>query len=402
MGTEKKSQAEHMSSPGGMLVKSWTKGVHFEEQAREQLRQIAQLPFIHKWVAAMPDVHLGIGATVGSVIPTKGAIIPAAVGVDIGCGMIAQKTSLRASDLPDSLQKIRSQIERDVPVGDNYYKNGAPKLSEQAWVKLEPGYRQILEKHRMIRDDKQYRQLGSLGGGNHFIELCLDEEQSVWVMLHSGSRGIGNKIGRYFIELAKRDMEKRIGSLPHRDLAYFSEDTEHFADYVEAVSWAQSFARINREIMMARVLEGLRRHLPAFQLREKAVNCHHNYVESEIHYGEKVYVTRKGAVSARAGELGIIPGSMGAKSFIVRGFGNEESFHSCSHGAGRTMSRTKAKELISLDDHRRATASVECRKDAGVLDESPGAYKDIDAVMAAQSDLVEIVHTLKQVVCVKG
>jgi tRNA-splicing ligase RtcB (3'-phosphate/5'-hydroxy nucleic acid ligase) len=398
------TNAEILSPPSGGMIKSWTKGVIFETQARQQLENIAGLPFIHKWVAAMPDVHLGIGATVGSVIPTKGAIIPAAVGVDIGCGMMAQKTSLVASDLPDNLSQIRAQIERDIPVGDNFYKGDVPDASLAAWEKLDAGYVRIMEKHPKIHGSKKYRQLGTLGGGNHFIELCLDEAGGVWVMLHSGSRGIGNALGRYFIELAKRDMENQLGSLPDRDLAYFKEGSRHFADYVEAVYWAQDFARLNRDIMMGRAIAALRRQkkLKPFTLEERAVNCHHNYVELEHHYGADVFVTRKGAVRARHGDLGIIPGSMGAKSFIVRGKGNPESFCSCSHGAGRAMSRTKAKEQISLEEHRRATAGVECRKDAAVIDESPAAYKDIDAVMAAQSDLVEIVHTLKQVVCVKG
>jgi tRNA-splicing ligase RtcB len=316
---------------------------------------------------------------------------------------MAQQTTLTASDLPDNLSVIRAQIERDIPVGQESYRS-APSESKAAWGQLDAGYQRILEKHPKIRDSKKELQLGTLGGGNHFIELCLDENQQVWIMLHSGSRGVGNLLGRYFIELAKRDMEKTLSNLPHRDLAYFEEGSRHFADYVEAVGWAQDFARQNREIMMKRVIHGLQRNakLPPFQLLEKAVNCHHNYVEKEMHYGEEVFVTRKGAVRAREGELGIIPGSMGAKSFIVRGKGNAESFCSCSHGAGRTMSRTKAKELITLEEHRRATEGVECRKDKSVIDESPRAYKDIDAVMAAQSDLVEVVHTLKQVVCVKG
>lgn len=402
----KKSETkfEVIDSPSGGLVKSWTKGVLFEDEARRQLKNIAELPFIFKWVAAMPDVHAGIGATVGSVIPTKGAIIPAAVGVDIGCGMMAQKTSLRASDLPDSLSAIRGQIERDVPVGFGDYKDKTPEASMQAWKAMAAGHSRIMEKHPKIRESKTFKQLGTLGGGNHFIELCLDENQSVWIMLHSGSRGVGNNIGRYFIELAKKDMEKWFIHLPDQNLAYFAEGTEFFNDYVEAVYWAQTYAKMNRELMMQRVIAGLKHQkgLPPFTLEERAVNCHHNYVELEHHFGENVYVTRKGAVRAREGDLGIIPGSMGAKSFIVRGKGNSDSFHSCSHGAGRKMSRTKARELISLEDHRKATAEVECRKDKGVIDESPAAYKDIDTVMAAQSDLVEVVHTLRQVVCVKG
>lgn len=401
---EPKKKFEILQSENGNLIKTWTKGVLFEDEARAQLKRMADLPFVYKWISAMPDVHAGKGTTVGSVIPTKGAIIPAAVGVDIGCGMMAQKTSLRASDLPDSLAPIRGQIERDVPVGNNFHRKNIPEQNLTAWTQMETGFKQIMEKHPKIREAQTFKQLGTLGGGNHFIELCLDENQDVWIMLHSGSRGVGNAIGNYFIELAKKEMEKWFIQLPHHDLAYLSEGSEYFNDYVEAVYWAQNFARMNRELMMTKVVSGLKhmKNLPPFTLLERAVNCHHNYVELEHHFDQNVYVTRKGAVRARTGDLGIIPGSMGAKSFIVRGLGNPDSFCSCSHGAGRTMSRTKAREMISLDEHKKATANVECRKDMAVLDESPGAYKDIDAVMAAQSDLVEIVHTLKQVVCVKG
>ncbi|NQZ01710.1 MAG: RtcB family protein [Bdellovibrionales bacterium] len=401
---KKKSKYEVLETKSGKLVKTWTKGVPFEEEAKNQLRKLAELPFIHKWVAVMPDVHAGRGSTVGSVIPTTGAIIPAAVGVDIGCGMMAQKTSLKASDLPDNLKAIRTQIERDVPVGFGYHKKRVPIACEKAWVSLDAGYNQIMEKHPLIKATKKYKQLGTLGGGNHFIELCLDEEQNVLIMLHSGSRGVGNNIGRYFIELAKKEMERWFIHTPNTELAYLPEGSEHFEDYIEAVGWAQGFARINREVIMAAVIEGLQRskELPTFLLEESAVNCHHNYVELEHHYGKNVYVTRKGAVRARKGDLGIIPGSMGARTFIVEGLGNEESFHSCSHGAGRTMSRTRAKELITVDEHRQATEGVECKKDQSVIDESPRAYKDIDAVMEAQSDLVKVRHTLKQIVCVKG
>ncbi len=395
---------EIIQTDEGGLIKSWTKGVPFEDEARGQVKKLASLPFIHKWVAIMPDVHAGRGATIGSVIPTVGAIIPAAVGVDIGCGMMARKTSLKASDLPDSLKKIRSQIERDVPVGFEYHKKRVPTACEKAWQGLEKGYSRVMEKHPLIRESKRYKQLGTLGGGNHFIELCLDENQNVWIMLHSGSRGVGNNIGRYFIELAKKEMERWFISLPNKDMAYLPEGSQFFEDYIEAVSWAQNFARMNREIMMEAVIGGLNhsKELPPFLLEDRAVNCHHNYVELEHHFGKNVYVTRKGAVRARRGDLGIIPGSMGARSFIVEGLGNEDSFHSCSHGAGRTMSRTKAKEVITLDEHTKATEGVECRKDTGVLDESPKAYKDIDSVMEAQSDLVKIKYTLKQIVCVKG
>jgi tRNA-splicing ligase RtcB (3'-phosphate/5'-hydroxy nucleic acid ligase) len=369
---------------------------------------IATIPFVGPWVAVMPDVHLGKGATVGSVIPTQGAIIPAAVGVDIGCGMAAVRTTLRAKDLPDSLAYLRSAIERRVPVGNG--KGGEHRrLPDSIEARLaQSGLAQQLDaikaKHRSIRTDKIDKQIGTLGGGNHFIEICLDEAGAVWAMLHSGSRGTGNLIGTYFIERAREKLAARtLGfHVPDKDLAFFMEGEPLFDDYVEAVGWAQDYARANREAMMARVLHEMHRVLPRFQLEKTAVNCHHNYVQREQHFGESLLVTRKGAVSARAGELGIIPGSMGAKSYIVRGKGNPDSFCSCSHGAGRKMSRTAAKQQITLKQHREATAHVECRKDPGVIDESPAAYKDIDAVMAAQSDLVEVVHTLRQVVCIKG
>jgi tRNA-splicing ligase RtcB (3'-phosphate/5'-hydroxy nucleic acid ligase) len=389
-------------------IKGWVRGVPLEPQAHEQLRNIASIPFVGPWVAVMPDVHLGKGATVGSVIPTRGAIIPAAVGVDIGCGMAAVRTTLRASDLPDDLGPLRNSIERSVPVGNGrggeHWKLPDSIVTRVAESGLVGRLDAIKQKHRKIRTDKLDRQIGTLGGGNHFIELCLDESDAVWVMLHSGSRGTGNLIGSYFIERAREELGKRVLGfhVPDKDLAFFMQGEPLFDDYVEAVSWAQDYARENREAMMARVLHEMRHRLPKFQLEKMAVNCHHNYVQKETHAGVELLVTRKGAVSARTGELGIIPGSMGAKSFIVRGLGNADSFHSCSHGAGRVMSRTAARQQITLAQHREATAHVECRKDAGVIDESPAAYKDIDAVMAAQSDLVEIVHTLRQVVCVKG
>jgi tRNA-splicing ligase RtcB len=396
--------AEGASTP----IKGWVRGVPVEDKAQQQLRNITTLPFVGPWVAVMPDVHLVIGATVGSVVPTQGAIIPAAVGVDIGCGMAAVRTTLRASDLPDDLALLRNSIERSVPVG-NGPGGDHRRIPDSVETKLaQSGLMARLEvirrKHPKIRPDKADRQIGTLGGGNHFIEICLDESDAVWVMLHSGSRGTGNLIGTYFIELARRQLEKRVLGfhVPDRDLAFFLEGEDLFGDYVEAVSWAQDYARANREAMMVRVLHEMRHRLPKFQLEKMAVNCHHNYVQREEHFGQPLLVTRKGAVSAREGELGIIPGSMGARSYIVRGKGNADSFHSCSHGAGRVMSRTAARAQITLKQHREATAHVECRKDAGVIDESPAAYKDIDAVMAAQSDLVDIVHTLRQVVCVKG
>jgi tRNA-splicing ligase RtcB len=387
----------------GAPIKAWTHGVPVEPEARKQLKNIAELPFIHGHIAVMPDVHLGRGATVGSVIPTKGAIIPAAVGVDIGCGMAAVMTNITAAQLPDSLKKIRAGIEAVIPVGQGSHKQ-PPRRAEAAWYQRhKSGYEAIEAKHPKIAEKKSAAlQIGTLGGGNHFIEICLDEADRVWVMLHSGSRNIGNRIGQYFIAKAKEEVEAAGLKLPDRDLAWLGEGTDAFNDYVDAVGWAQDYARSNRDVMMVAVLKVLHDTWPDITTMEVAVNCHHNYVEREEHFGERVWLTRKGAVRAGKGELGIIPGSMGARSFIVRGKGNPDSFESCSHGAGRAMSRTAAKERFTLEDHIAATAHVECRKDTGVIDETPMAYKDIDAVMAAQSDLVEVVHTLRQIVCVKG
>lgn len=396
----------------GVPIKAWIIGVTFEPEAETQLRRVAELPFVYKWVAAMPDVHAGKGATVGSVIATNGAIIPAAVGVDIGCGMIAVETTLTASQLPDDLKTIRSAIERAVPhgrtnnggPGDRGAWGNLPPRVLAAWQELEPGFKRIVERDPTLARGVTPEHLGTLGTGNHFIEMCLDEREHVWFMLHSGSRGVGNRIGSLFIERAKREMERWMIQLPDKDLAYLPEGSEHFGAYCDAVKWAQEFARTNRSLMMEATLEAVRNTglLPPFELGSEAVNCHHNYVAKEHHYGKNVWVTRKGAVHAGEGELGIIPGSMGAKSFIVRGKGNPESFCSCSHGAGRKMSRTAAKKFFTLEDHARMTEGVECRKDADVIDETPGAYKSIDDVMNAQADLVDIVHTLKQVVCVKG
>jgi len=403
---------EVFAPPHGAPIKAWTRGVPVEDAAKKQLMNIAALPFIYRWIAVMPDVHLGKGATVGSVIPTQKAIIPAAVGVDIGCGMMAVRTSLNARDLPDDLHPLRNAIEQAVPHGrtDNGGKNdrGAwrnpPQRQLEIWSQLEPKYAEIVTKHPRLGRGNDLNHLGTLGTGNHFIEICLDESENVWIVLHSGSRGVGNRIGQFFIELAKQDMRKWMINLPDQDLAYLPEGTEHFNDYVKAVSWAQKYAMTNRELMMAAIIDALRAPelLPPFEANAEVVNCHHNYVAIEEHYGERVFVTRKGAVRAGKDDLGIIPGSMGAKSFIVRGKGNAESFESCSHGAGRAMSRAEAKRRFTLEDHARATEGIECRKDADVIDETPAAYKSIDAVMQAQSDLVDVVHTLRQIVCVKG
>jgi tRNA-splicing ligase RtcB len=408
------SQCEVIEVPGGVPVKAWTRGVPFEEEAREQLRNAARLPFVHRWVVAMPDVHWGIGATVGSVIPTVGAVVPAAVGVDIGCGMMAVQTSLAARDLPESLAGLRSAIERAVPHGRSGGRRGrgrdvgawgnVPDDVMREWGRLAPGFERIADRHPALRAANHVTHLGTLGTGNHFIEVCLDEADRVWFLLHSGSRGVGNRIGRYFIALAREEMLQSDVQLPDADLAYLPEGSEHFADYVEAVEWAQGYAIANRERMMRAVIAAARGcpGIPPFTAGAVAVNCHHNYVAREHHYGADVLVTRKGALRARRGDLGIIPGSMGAHTYIVRGKGNPESFESCSHGAGRAMSRNAARRVFTVADHAADTAGVECRKDEAVLDETPRAYKPIDAVMAAQSDLVEVVHTLRQVVCVKG
>ena len=391
-------------------VYGWTEGVPMDDKAIDQLRNVAKMPFIHHHMAVMPDCHWGCGATVGSVIPTLGAIIPAAVGVDIGCGMMAVRTGITAADLPDNLHAIRCDIEAAVPHGrtDNGGINdeGAHKeaiiLPDAMKVRLQ----NIVAKHPDLSraSERAPFHIGTLGTGNHFIELCLDEEQRLWIMLHSGSRGIGNKICTYFIERAKKEMQRWFINLPDMDLAYLPEGSVLFDDYVEALEWAQEFALLNRQHMMAQVVKILRGYFTdkVGSVDEVAVNCHHNYVTREQHYGKNVWLTRKGAVQARKGTMGIIPGSMGAKSFIVRGKGNFESFNSCSHGAGRIMSRGEAIKSITIEQHEQDTSGVECKKDISVIDESPRAYKPIDAVMNAQDDLVEIVHTLKQIVCVKG
>ena len=392
-------------------IKAWIKGVELEEQAKQQLFNIASLPFIHNHIAIMPDVHWGMGATVGSVIPTIGAVIPAAVGVDIGCGMMAVKTSLIAADLPDNLLALRTAIEKVIPHGRT---NNGRSGDRGAWSQVPDHYVTefdfkgldiIVKKHPKIMDaaKRAPHHIGTLGTGNHFIEICLDSNNAVWLMLHSGSRGIGNRIGTYFIELAKEDLKTAGIQLVDLDLAYLKEGTKHFDDYIEAVGWAQHFALVNREVMMTTCIKAVRNIINKHFLCDlMVVNCHHNYVQKEYHFGKDVWLTRKGAVCASEGVLGIIPGSMGARSFIVKGKGNKDSFESCSHGAGRRISRNEAKRRYSLKDHIKATEGVECRKDQDVIDETPMAYKDIDKVIQAQSDLIEPIYTLKQVLCVKG
>ena len=388
---------------GGAPIKIFTDDV--DQASIEQLGAVSRLPIIAGHVAAMPDVHLGIGATVGSVIPTSKALIPAAVGVDIGCGMAATRLSLRADQLPDNLRPVREAIENAVPLGRSAH--ARPAGDHAVLEMLQEGLTPILERHARIRsmvrniEETTPAQVGTLGGGNHFIEVCTDGA-SVWIMLHSGSRRIGNAIGTYFTQLARKDMERQQKNLPAKDLAYLEEGSDHFTDYVEALGWAQRYALENRRLMMKLTIAAIRPLLPPFRATETAIECHHNYVAQETHFGHEVYVTRKGAIRAGRGDLGIIPGSMGASSYIVRGLGNTDAIDSCAHGAGRRLSRSAAKRSYTTADLERQTAGIECRKDTGVLDEIPAAYKDIDTVMANSSDLVEILHTLRQVVCVKG
>lgn len=403
--------------PGkGAPIKAWVEGVQVEEEAKNQLRNVASLPIIAGHIAVMPDVHWGNGATVGSVIPTKDAIVPAAVGVDIGCGMVAVRTDLKADQLPDSLVSLRTEIEAAVPHGGpgirgSWKEEGYRRPTDVA-RSFHDGYKTkpmserltaIIEKHPKLSNSiSPVEQLGTLGGGNHFIEVCLDEEQRVWIMLHSGSRGVGNLIGRYFIEKAKEHIAQQDIHLVDKELAWLDAKLPIFNDYVEALRWAQDYAALNRKMMLLQVVAAMRKHLPDFNIEEHAINCHHNYVTQEQHFGQDVWITRKGAVNAEKGKLGIIPGSMGTRSYIVEGLGNPDSYNSCSHGAGRRMSRGAAKKEITLEDHQKATEGIECRKDVGVLDESPAAYKPIEAVMAAQDDLVLIRHELRQILCVKG
>jgi tRNA-splicing ligase RtcB len=394
-------------SKAGVPVKIWSPLHEVESAALDQLTNTANLPFVFKHVAAMPDVHLGKGATVGSVIATKGAVCPAAVGVDIGCGMMAIKTDLDHKVVQDKIFTIRHSIERSIPVGME--KNSKVSKTAGSWSRwADWDNLTAINTHRRGSDSLQNtakHQLGTLGGGNHFIEVCLDLENNVWIMLHSGSRNIGKSLAEMHILGAKEDMKKMFIHLPDPDLAYFVEGTKGYSDYMTDLLWAQDYARENREEMMRRILKDI--SFAVFNEDGKInklmeVNCHHNYVSRENHYGENVLITRKGAVRARKDDLGIIPGSMGAKSYIVRGLGNAESFHSCSHGAGRRMSRSEAKRRFTVDDVLLQTAGVECRKDAGVIDEIPSAYKDIDDVMNNQTDLVEVVAQLKQILCIKG
>jgi len=397
----------------GDKIRFWTGAMSVEEAAVKQLHNIAELPILAGHIAVMPDVHMGKGATVGSVIPTLSAVIPSAVGVDIGCGMIAVRTGLKASDLPDSLAVMRAAIEAAVPVGFAYHADTLNIGHESAAAaELQRRYDGLMHSFHGLSlftglghfdAPRMTRQLGTLGSGNHFVELCLDESQQVWVMLHSGSRNVGKTVGEAAMEAAKKHVASLDITLKDQDLAWLDDGTEAFEQYTKALSWAQNYARLNRDVMLHLVIKAVEKTLGrSLSITDEAVNCHHNYLAKEEFGGKSVWVTRKGAVSARAGQLGIIPGSMGAKSFIVCGKGHELAYCSCSHGAGRKMSRTAAKRQFNEADLAAQTAGIECRKDVDVVDEIPAAYKDIEEVMAAQADLVDIKHTLKQVLCVKG
>jgi len=394
---------------GGLIpIKCWTRGVPFEESAQQQLKNAALIPIIGPHIAVMPDVHFGIGSTVGSVIPTRKAIIPASVSVDIGCGVVAYQTTLTSKDISDNGKDLFEAISKAVPHGGAQSTNvgnwdSIPDIVAKASAEMDDDLRRMIDKNGKISSKNVYCQLGTLGSGNHFIELAHDESDHIWIMIHSGSRGIGNKIGSYFIEVAKKEMERLDRRLPDKNLAWLDEGTDHFNDYVEAVSWAQNYALKNRELMMEFVIKAIKKTIrKQFMITEQKINCHHNYVQKETHFGEEVYLTRKGAVSAQLGEWGVIPGSMGTRSYIVQGKGNPDSFRSCSHGAGRVMPRGFAKKNITLQMHKDATEGVFCRKDKDVIDESPAAYKNIDNVMEAQKDLVEVKEKLKQIVCIKG
>ncbi|WP_117209825.1 RtcB family protein [Allorhizocola rhizosphaerae] len=383
-------------------LRLWADPSTVEERALQQLRNVADLPWVHA-VAVMPDVHTGIGATVGSVVAMHGAVSPAAVGVDIGCGMTAQLTSLRAEDLPDDLSRLRSAIEKAIPVGFGMHKHSVDvdhlKTGLRGWHRFWSDFDDLAAPHVLRRKGRAMQQLGTLGGGNHFIEVCLDTQGRVWLMLHSGSRGVGNELAQFHIERAKELPHN--ADLPDPDLAVFVAGSPTMEAYRRDLFWAQDYARRNRAVMMALLRDVVRAQFRKATFGEE-ISCHHNYVADEVHDGHEVLVTRKGAIRAGAGDLGIIPGSMGASSFIVRGLGSPAALESASHGAGRRMSRTQARKQFSAVDLEEQTRGVECRKDSGVVDEIPAAYKDIDEVMARQSDLVEILARLKQVVCVKG
>ena len=405
------SNFEVVETENGHLVKMWSKGVPFEANTIAQLKKTASMPFLFKHLAAMPDAHLGVGSTIGTVFPTQGAVCPATCGVDIGCGMIAQQTTLRREDFAD-LPGLRAVIEAAVPcgrtnnggAGDRGAWGTVPEYVQKVWDEQFAGdYAIVVAKNPGAQARNTVNQLGTLGSGNHFIELTTDEQGFVWIVLHSGSRGLGNKIGTYFTELAKKRCAEWFITLPDPDLAYLPAGTQEFKDYKFAVELAQRFAWENRLLMMDAVVRTVVYHTcKSVDTLQTRIHCHHNYIAWERHYGENIMVTRKGAVRAQVGDLGIIPGSMGARTYIVEGLGNRESFCTCSHGAGRTMGRRQAERTFTVEQHAAATAGIECDKSADTLDETPMCYKNIDAVMAAQDDLVKPVYILKQFLNVKG
>lgn len=373
-----------------------------EPQAKQQLLNISELPFIFKHIAVMPDCHLGKGATVGSVIATKDAIIPAAVGVDIGCGMIAVKTKFFAKDLPDNLEKVRTGIERRIPLGAGVFNRKLTPTAEKRIAQLKKA-----GKDYEGVDRRWTEALGSLGSGNHFIELSLDENNQLWVVLHSGSRGIGNKLAMKHIKIAQKLMDQNSIRLKDRDLAYLQEDRKEFNDYITDLLWAQDFALLNREEMMDRVMTELsylfyKQDGHQKEIEIERINCHHNFTQRENHFNENVWITRKGAIQMKEGQKGVIPGSMGTRSYIVSGLENKMAYHSAPHGAGRRFSRGEARRRFNMEDFKKAMAGIECRHSAKLIDELPGAYKDIDEVMENSKELVKVEHTLKQVVNVKG
>ena len=386
----------------GPKTLSWLPAEQIEDSARQQIDNLAGMPFIFRHIAVMPDCHFGMGATVGSVIPTRGAIIPAAVGVDIGCGMIAVKTPLQRSDLPDDLADIRNAIEHQVPLSAGHYNRSIKKTARPRLEQLEAKAAELERLDFYNKIAKNWRkQLGSLGSGNHFIEIVLDEDGYAWAFLHSGSRGVGNRLAEHHIRIAKKLMEKWYITLPDADLAYLVEDTPEFDDYMADLDWAQEFALLNREEMMERIIKILQYRCGDFEETDR-IQCHHNFTKREHHFGKNILVSRKGAIEAREGQAGLIPGSMGTRSYVVRGKGDADSFNTAPHGAGRRMSRSQARKTFTMDDFDRDLAGIEVNRSEAFLDELPGAYKDVDLVMEQSSDLVEIVHTFRQIVNVKG
>ena len=405
----KKSEKKHQKSTElpiirftelGNPVSVWTPDI--ETSAWKQAEEFASLPFVHpKGLALMPDVHAGRGVCIGSVLPTLGALVPAAAGTDLGCGMIAVKLDLKAHHLPDNLRSLRRLIEMRVPTGNTGTHKALPEDLIGLWKKIDVEYRSAMGQNTQLYRENGWRNLGTLGGGNHFIEVSLDEEKNVWIVIHSGSRGVGAVVGQYFIDKAQRKAKEGGVLLPH--LGWFEDKDPLFHEYITALAWAQDFAFRNRQVMLKKVLDCFEVTLGKRpEMVEEAINCHHNYVAFEEHFGQKIWVTRKGAIRANREELGIVPGSMGTETYIVKGKGNTQSYCSCAHGAGRAMSRTQAKQQFTVKDLKNQVAGIECQVSKSRVDEIPAAYKPIKQVMKNQEDLVSVVCVLKQVICIKG